>query len=103
MQRSAETGGHRRAAFYAPRLTAPERLRVELEALRDQGRPFLVAWAPAVAIALDGLTLRESRFWRDTFTRQRRVWADCYSGEGSCNPLAQHRESSVPRVGRLVA
>jgi hypothetical protein len=60
-------------------MTPPERLRRELERLRDRGISFSAAWPGAISVALRGETLASAIWWRKTFGEQRHVWRGSYS------------------------
>jgi hypothetical protein len=94
----------RRSRFYASGGDRTRALRTELEAHRDLGHPFATAWPPAVRAALDGLMSPEAAFWRGVFTRQRGVWAACYSDDACAHNGLRvlYREFAEPplRSGR---
>jgi hypothetical protein len=54
------------------------KLRERLEWARRQGEDFGTAWAPAVAVALEGLTSDERRGWWRALQRTREAWERCY-------------------------
>jgi hypothetical protein len=85
---SADRAGHHRrpraggptedAPTIAP-VTPPEKLRVELERLRDRGYTLRQAWLPAVNAALRSEQVQTAVFYRQVFNEQRPLWAVSYS------------------------
>jgi hypothetical protein len=61
-------------------MTPPEKLRHELERLRDQGELFWDAWPEAKTAALEAEPLRSRVFWNTVFMEQAGVWQASYSG-----------------------
>jgi hypothetical protein len=60
-------------------VTSPERLRRELERLRDRGISFTEAWPVAISVAVRGERHSSAIWWRTTFAEQRHVWTGSYS------------------------
>jgi hypothetical protein len=60
-------------------VTPPERLRRELERLRDRGISFTAAWPVAINVAVRGEKLASAIWWQTTFGEQRHVWRVSYS------------------------
>lgn len=60
-------------------MTPPEKLRTELERMRDRGHRFRSAWPAAANEALRGENAHAAIFWRATFAEQRPIWAVSYS------------------------
>lgn len=68
------------AVEHAPDPQPAIRLRIELERLRDAGRPWRVAWPIAVGGALRDLPPGEAASWRRVFNETRGAWQGSYCG-----------------------
>jgi hypothetical protein len=60
-------------------MAPPEKLRLELQRLRDRGYTFRQAWPAAVTHALRGEHVDVAIFYRQAWSEQRPVWSVSYS------------------------
>jgi hypothetical protein len=86
-------------------MTAPERLRRELEHQRERGRSFRQAWPVAVNAAVRGLDTTEEIVWRQAWREQRSVWQANYGGPNVRPRLFVPEPEAIqmPRRAELVA